>query len=110
MFGSGSNDNTANINGSSGTIQMWYSDHTEGGAIEIKKAGTYKLDFNRSDNKLSYTEVTQATTPYIFVDGSSKPFTKSYPTGSTLWTLLQLTRFSVCKTPMIIRPYLAQVG
>ncbi len=75
--GSTETNQSEKLNGGTGTITMWYPHEKETGTIGISKAGKYELKFDRGNgNKMTYTEIVASNPPYIFIDGSSVPFSK----------------------------------
>ena len=75
-WGYGYNDDTWTISSFPATKQIWCdTSNDSGGTIKITPAGTYKFSFDTNGNNLTVSK--SATTPYIYIDGASRPFTKS---------------------------------
>lgn len=75
-WGYGNNDDTWTISSFPATKQIWCdTSNDSGGTIKITPAGTYKFSFDTNGNNLTVSK--SATTPYIYIDGASRPFTKS---------------------------------
>lgn len=75
-WGYGDNNDTWTISSFPATKQIWCdTSNDSGGTIKITPAGTYKFSFDTNGNNLTVSK--SATTPYIYIDGASRPFTKS---------------------------------
>lgn len=75
-WGYGNYNDTWTISSFPATKQIWCDTSKDsGGTIKITPAGTYKFSFDTNGNNLTVSK--SATTPYIYIDGASRPFTKS---------------------------------
>lgn len=75
-WGYGNDNDTWTISSFPATKQIWCdTSNDSGGTIKITPAGTYKFSFDTNGNNLTVSK--PATTPYIYIDGASQPFTKS---------------------------------